>query len=75
MPTDLVDALRSRTGKRGVSAYVTEAVRHQIAMDGLSEIVSAHEAEYGPLGEEEVQSAHEDLFGDQDTSGAAEDVA
>lgn len=75
MPTELVDALRTRTGKRGVSAYITEAVRHQMAMDGLSEIVASHEAEHGPLSEEEIQSAENDLFGDRGVSGAAEDAA
>ncbi|HEY9524174.1 MAG TPA: hypothetical protein VIR33_13110 [Thermopolyspora sp.] len=32
--------------------------------DGLAEIVAAHEAEHGPLTEEEIQSAHRELFGD-----------
>ena len=36
MPSELLGALRTRTGKRGVSAYVTAAVRHQLAMDGLA---------------------------------------
>lgn len=72
MPSDLVEALRSRTGKRGVSAYVTEAVRHQVAMDGLSEIVAAHEEEHGPLAEEEIQAAHRELFGEQQESDEAQ---
>ncbi|MFI9587497.1 hypothetical protein ACIHCQ_38080 [Streptomyces sp. NPDC052236] len=75
MPSELVDALRSRTGKRGVSAYVTDAVRHQMAMDGLAEIVTAHEAEHGPLTEEEIQTAHRELFGEPDTSAAGQNTA
>lgn len=71
----MVNALRSRTGKRGVSAYITEAVRHEMAMDGLAEIVAAHEGAHGALSEEEVQSAQEDLFGDRGVSGAAEGAA
>jgi hypothetical protein len=71
MPSDLVDALRSRAGKRGVSSYITEAVRHQLAMDGLAEIVAAHEAEHGPLTEQEIESAHRELFGEAQESGAA----
>jgi hypothetical protein len=39
MPSELLGALRTRTGKRGLSAYVTATVRHQLAMDGLAEIV------------------------------------
>jgi hypothetical protein len=72
MPTELVGILRARTGKRGVSAYVTEAVRHQLAMDGLAEIVAAHEAEHGPLSEPEIRAAQRELFGEeqeQDTTG------
>jgi len=71
MPSDLVSALRSRAGKRGVSSYIAEAVRHQLAMDGLAEIVAAHEAERGPLTEQEVESAHRELFGEAQESGTA----
>jgi hypothetical protein len=72
MPSDLVGMLRARTGKRGVSAYVTEAVRHQLAMDGLAEIVADYEAKHGALTEEEIRAAQRELFGDedeQDTTG------
>lgn len=64
MPTELVSELRSRTGRRGLSSYITEAVRHQLAMDGLAEIVAAHEEEHGPLTEQEVEAARRELFGD-----------
>lgn len=69
MPAELVSTLRARTGKRGMSAYVAEAVRHQLAMDGLAEIVAVHEAEYGALAEEEIRSAEQELFGDGRADG------
>ncbi|WP_153454846.1 hypothetical protein [Streptomyces smaragdinus] len=75
MPSDLVGALRTRTGKRGVSAYVTAAVRHQLAMDGLAEIVAAYEAEHEPLSEAEIQAAQRDLFGDVQQPYASDDSA
>ncbi|MFE5834915.1 hypothetical protein ACFQ67_33485 [Streptomyces sp. NPDC056488] len=65
MPSDLVSELRSRAGRRGVSSYITEAVRHQLAMDGLAEIVAAHEEEHGALTEQEVEAARRELFGDE----------
>ncbi len=39
MPTELVSELRSRTGRCGLFSCMTEAVRHQLAMDGLAEPV------------------------------------
>ncbi|WP_435172807.1 hypothetical protein [Actinacidiphila sp. bgisy145] len=75
MPSELLGALRTRTGKRGVSAYVTAAVRHQLAMDGLAEIVAAYEAEHEPLSEAEVQAAQRELFGDAPAPYASGDSA
>ncbi|MFD4354936.1 hypothetical protein ACFWPK_15395 [Nocardia sp. NPDC058519] len=63
MPSDLLSAVRDRTGKRGLSAYVAEAVRHQLEMDGLGEIVSDFESSHEPLTDAEVQAAAEELFG------------
>ncbi|MFJ6431179.1 hypothetical protein [Streptomyces sp. NPDC091416] len=71
MPSDLVSELRSRTGRRGLSGYVTEAVRHQLAMDGLAEIVASHEEEHGALTEREIEAARRELFGDENTERGA----
>ncbi|MBK3554983.1 hypothetical protein C6W96_23175 [Streptomyces sp. CS149] len=71
MPSELVSELRSRTGRRGLSGYVTEAVRHQLAMDGLAEIVAAHEEEHGALTEQEIEAARRELFADENTERGA----
>ncbi|MFJ4120350.1 hypothetical protein DLE01_20960 [Streptomyces sp. FT05W] len=71
MPSELVGELRSRTGRRGLSGYVTEAVRHQLAMDGLAEIVAAHEEEHGALTEQEIEAARRELFADEHTERGA----
>ncbi|MFC7796679.1 hypothetical protein [Streptomyces cinereoruber] len=71
MPSELVSELRSRTGRRGLSSYITEAVRHQLAMDGLAEIVEAHEEEHGALTEQEVEAARSELFGDENVERGA----
>ncbi|MER8266729.1 hypothetical protein ABT007_21285 [Streptomyces griseus] len=70
MPAELVSELRSRTGRRGLSSYVTEAVRHQLAMDGLAEIVAAHEEKHGALTEREIEAARRELFGDVNAEDA-----
>ncbi|MFD3719950.1 hypothetical protein [Streptomyces sp. NPDC058674] len=64
MPAELISELRSRTGRRGLSGYITEAVRHQLAMDGLAEIVASHEEEHGALTEQEIETARRELFGE-----------
>ncbi|MFJ9884858.1 hypothetical protein [Streptomyces sp. NPDC091287] len=71
MPSELVSEVRSRTGRRGLSGYVTEAVRHQLAMDGLAEIVAAHEEEHGALTEQEIEAARRELFADENTERGA----
>ncbi|WP_256095946.1 hypothetical protein [Streptomyces sp. EN23] len=53
-----------------LSSYITEAVRHQLAMDGLTEIVASLEEEHGALTEQEIEAARRELFGDVN----AEDV-
>lgn len=75
LPAGLLTELRSRAGRRGVSGYITEAVRHQLAMDGLAEIVASHEEEHGALTEQEIETARRELFGEGDSQGAGQDVA
>lgn len=49
-----ISAVRSRVGKRGVSAYIEAAVQRQIERDNLDEIIAAAEAEHGPVTAEEI---------------------
>jgi predicted nucleic acid-binding protein len=49
-----ISAVRSRVGKRGVSAYIEAAVHRQIERDNLDEIIAAAEAEHGPVTAEEI---------------------
>ncbi len=62
MPTDLLTAVRDRAGQRNMSAYITEAVRHRLEMDGLTEIVAEYESAHEPLTEAEIEAASRDLF-------------
>ncbi|MFI5714535.1 hypothetical protein [Nocardia sp. NPDC051750] len=63
IPTDLLTAVRARAGQRNVSAYITEAVRHQLEMDGLAEIVAEYESANEPLTEAEIEAAAREMFG------------
>ncbi|MFD4403359.1 hypothetical protein ACFWPH_11390 [Nocardia sp. NPDC058499] len=63
MPTGLLTAVRDRAGQRNMSAYITEAVRHRLEMDGLAEIVAEYESAHEPLTEAEIEEASRDLFG------------
>ncbi|GGN85567.1 hypothetical protein [Nocardia rhizosphaerihabitans] len=70
LPSDLLSAVRDRAGKRGLSAYVAEAVRHQLEMDGLAEIVADFESSREPLTDAEVEAAAEEMFGHGASHGA-----
>lgn len=67
-----VEAVRARAGKRGFSAYVEDAVLHQIRRDNLREIVESHTAQYGEFTEEEMAEARSVLYGPaEDRRGSA----
>lgn len=55
MPSELVANVKEHAGAGGVSAYVTEAVKHRLEMEGLAEIVAEMEERYGPPDPVEVQ--------------------
>jgi hypothetical protein len=67
-----VEAVRARAGKRGFSAYVEDAVLHQIRRDNLREIVESHTGQYGEFSEEEMAEARSALYGPaEDRRGSA----
>jgi hypothetical protein len=45
---DLVDELRDRAGDRGISAFVNQAVRHELQLARLGELLADLENELGP---------------------------
>ncbi|MDX3782394.1 hypothetical protein [Streptomyces europaeiscabiei] len=59
-----IAAVRTRVGKRGVSAYVEAAVQRQIERDQLDELIAANEELHGPLSPEEIDAAEREMFGD-----------
>jgi Arc/MetJ-type ribon-helix-helix transcriptional regulator len=57
LPSELIAAIRARTGVGGFSRYVTEAVQERIRLDLLDDLSAELEAEYGPIDEEGVREA------------------
>ncbi|MEU6057385.1 hypothetical protein [Streptomyces sp. NPDC047097] len=75
LPSHLLGELRARAGRRGLSGYITEAVRHRFAMDGLAEIVTTYESEHGALTVEEIAAAQRELFGRDTATDGERDPA
>ncbi|MFF7156837.1 hypothetical protein [Streptomyces sp. NPDC008139] len=59
-----IDAVRDRVGKRGVSAYVENAVQRQIERDALDMLIRDHEERHGTITEEEIAAAEAELYGE-----------
>jgi hypothetical protein len=54
---DLVDEVRARVGSRGVSAFMNQAVRHELQLARLGELLGDLENELGPPDEAMVTDA------------------
>ena len=51
---ELVDEVRERVGARGVSAFMNQAVRHELQLARLGELLGDLEDELGPPDEGQV---------------------
>jgi hypothetical protein len=65
-----IAALRARTGKRGMSAYVEALIQRQLERDRLHELIADAEAEHGPADPAAVEAKRAALRGD--TAGSAD---
>jgi hypothetical protein len=61
IPEDLLEEIRAETAERGISAYVTEAIRLKQNQDKLRELVDWLEEEYGPITEEERAAVEQEM--------------
>ncbi|ORT59786.1 hypothetical protein [Streptomyces sp. CB03238] len=50
-----IAALKERTGKRGMSAYVEALIQRQLERERLRELIEEAEAEHGPVGQGAVE--------------------
>ncbi|MFD5747615.1 hypothetical protein [Streptomyces sp. NPDC127033] len=69
IPEDLAETVREQVGPGGFSAYVTDALRHRLAMDRLTELVDDHEARHGALSDDERARADALLRGTAEEHG------
>lgn len=61
IPEDLLEEIRTEADERGISAYVTEALRAKRDRDRLLELVQWLEEEHGPVTEPERSAAYDAL--------------
>jgi Arc/MetJ-type ribon-helix-helix transcriptional regulator len=61
IPEELLDEIRADVAERGLSAYVTEALRLKRSHDLLGELVDWLEEEHGPITDEEWAAAQAEL--------------
>ncbi len=54
LDAELLDELRSRVGRGGVSAYVVEAVKDRLRKDPILELLDQLDEMYGPLTDEQI---------------------
>ena len=61
IPEDLLEEIRAEADERGISAYVTEALRSKRDRDRLLELVQWLEEEHGPVTGPERAAAYDSL--------------
>ncbi|CAL9542835.1 hypothetical protein SUDANB70_04298 [Streptomyces sp. enrichment culture] len=66
-----IAALKARTGKRGMSAYVEALIQRQLERDRLHELITEAEAEHGPADPAAVEAKRAILRGDAADSADA----
>lgn len=66
-----IAALKERTGRRGMSAYVEALIQRQLERDRLRELIEAAEAEHGPIDPAAVEAKRAILRGEANDSADA----
>nr|WP_244410290.1 hypothetical protein [Streptomyces albofaciens] len=57
-------ALKARTGKRGMSAYVEALIQRQLERERLRELIDDAESEHGPVDQAAVEAERAVLRGE-----------
>ncbi|MGY3203181.1 hypothetical protein [Streptomyces sp. TE5632] len=66
-----IAALKARTGKRGMSAYVEALIQRQLERDRLRELIEDAETEHGPVDQAAVEAKRAILRGNTTDSANA----
>ncbi|MCX4710297.1 MULTISPECIES: hypothetical protein [Streptomyces] len=64
IPRSLASEVEARTGSRGFSRFVSEAIEHALALTKTREIVEAYEDEHGSFTPEEIEEARRAWHGE-----------
>ncbi|MFF4408215.1 hypothetical protein ACFY2W_03680 [Streptomyces sp. NPDC001262] len=59
-----IAALKKRTGRRGMSAYVEALIQRQLERDRLRELIEQAETEHGPVDQAAVEAKRAVLRGE-----------
>lgn len=59
LPADLLDAVRQRAGRGGVSSWMAQAAADRLSREQLGAAIADYEAEAGPLTPEDLAGALE----------------
>lgn len=66
-----IAALKARTGKRGMSAYVEAIIQRQLERDRVRELIEDAEANHGPVDQVAVETKRAILRGDSASTADA----
>jgi hypothetical protein len=57
VPGDLAKAVRKKVGSRGLSGFVTRAMRHELEREQLGAFIAELDEELGPVGKKALSDA------------------
>lgn len=57
LPGDLVEEVRARAGRGGVSSWIAQAAAERLARERLAAAIAEYEAETGSITDEEIAAA------------------
>lgn len=57
LPGDLVDEVRRRAGRGGVSSWMAQAAAERLAREHLAAAIAEYETDAGPISEEDIAAA------------------
>lgn len=57
LPGDLVEEVRARAGRGGVSSWIAQAAAERLGRERLAAAIAEYEADAGPITDEDVAAA------------------
>ncbi|MGH9064369.1 MAG: CopG family transcriptional regulator [Acidimicrobiales bacterium] len=57
LPGELVEEVRVRAGRGGVSSWIAQAAAERLSRERLAAVIAEYEAEAGPITDEDIAAA------------------